>query len=79
MLNFSNINIHSIVANFQNFNGSRIAITERHVKQWMKNQEIKATKANVLICKNDIIEEIKKYYSVVNVISEINGDITIQR
>lgn len=79
MLNFSNLNIHSIVADGSNFDNSKVLIAERQVKNWMNNQEIRATKKNIETAKQSVIEEIKKHYSVESVVIESNGDITIKR
>jgi uncharacterized protein YacL (UPF0231 family) len=79
MLNFSNLNIHSIVTNGSNFDNSKVLISERQVKNWMSNQEVRATKKNIETAKQSVIEEIKKYYSVESVLIESNGDITIKR
>lgn len=79
MLNFSNLNIHSIVANGSNFDNSRILIADKQIKQWMSNQEIRATKKNIQLAKQSVIEEIKKYYTVESMVMELNGDITLKR
>ena len=79
MIKFDNLNIHSIVREYSNFNQTVITLTDKHIKQWMSNQGIRASKGNVNTCKNDIIEEIKKHYSVESVVFESNGNITIKR